>query len=478
MIQQGKQDITPKSLGLELSSVNHNGSRIYPEMPSGYTPEEVPNGVYVYASNGQLYNPEEWKTSMNNSAVGVAVITSNSRFCIKKGLDAVNGIPWSPVLYGTDLTEIASSPNDYKGFNNSVAIRQAASQEDGSNNAAWYCYSKTININSNTTQGYLPSSGELLDLCNNIILVNQTLDLIGSPEIVFNFSPEASFLSSTEYDTGPDYAACRVVLHSGEYYAFSKLQEGSVYVYTLPFFPILPTFVDLGLPSGTKWATTNLGALTPEQAGYYYQWGDVAGWTAAQVGVDKQFADDYSDYKYYSNGAFTKYNEADGKTILDESDDVVNIVYGPNYHISTKDDVLELFNNTDIEIINGNNESVALVYDIQQDRFMAKNELIQAAYSGFKKAVFKNKTDKNKFIEFRCFGTAANGDIINDGNGNQLRGIYLSGTISANTANVFTLYFGIAIIDTTYEDRLVASAWVYSYNYRCRGYNIRGVLKQ
>ena len=92
MIQQNKQDIAPKSLGLELSSVNHNGSQIYPEMPSGYTPEEVANGVYVYASNGQLYNPDEWKTSMNDSAVGVAVITDNSRFCIKKGLDAVNGI--------------------------------------------------------------------------------------------------------------------------------------------------------------------------------------------------------------------------------------------------------------------------------------------------------------------------------------------------------------------------------------------------
>lgn len=34
-------------------------------------------------------------------------------------------------------------------------------------------------------------------------------------------------------------------------------------------------FVDLGLPSGTLWATQNMGANTPEQAGDYYAWGEL-----------------------------------------------------------------------------------------------------------------------------------------------------------------------------------------------------------
>ena len=34
--------------------------------------------------------------------------------------------------------------------------------------------------------------------------------------------------------------------------------------------------VDLGLPSGTLWATCNLGAATPEAAGNYYAWGELA----------------------------------------------------------------------------------------------------------------------------------------------------------------------------------------------------------
>ena len=31
-------------------------------------------------------------------------------------------------------------------------------------------------------------------------------------------------------------------------------------------------YVDLGLPSGTKWATCNVGASKPEEYGDYYAW--------------------------------------------------------------------------------------------------------------------------------------------------------------------------------------------------------------
>lgn len=34
------------------------------------------------------------------------------------------------------------------------------------------------------------------------------------------------------------------------------------------------TCIDLGLPSGTKWATCNLGAASPEDYGDYYGWGE------------------------------------------------------------------------------------------------------------------------------------------------------------------------------------------------------------
>lgn len=34
-------------------------------------------------------------------------------------------------------------------------------------------------------------------------------------------------------------------------------------------------YVDLGLTSGTKWATCNVGATTPQDSGNYYAWGEV-----------------------------------------------------------------------------------------------------------------------------------------------------------------------------------------------------------
>ena len=35
-------------------------------------------------------------------------------------------------------------------------------------------------------------------------------------------------------------------------------------------------YVDLGLPSGTKWATCNVGANSPEEYGNYYAWGETS----------------------------------------------------------------------------------------------------------------------------------------------------------------------------------------------------------
>lgn len=34
-------------------------------------------------------------------------------------------------------------------------------------------------------------------------------------------------------------------------------------------------YVDLGLPSGLKWATCNVGASSPSEYGNYYAWGEV-----------------------------------------------------------------------------------------------------------------------------------------------------------------------------------------------------------
>ena len=37
-------------------------------------------------------------------------------------------------------------------------------------------------------------------------------------------------------------------------------------------------YVDLGLPSGTLWATCNVGAERSSDYGLYFQWGDTKGY--------------------------------------------------------------------------------------------------------------------------------------------------------------------------------------------------------
>lgn len=101
-------------------------------------------------------------------------------------------------------------------------------------------------------------------------------------------------------------------------------------------------FIDLGLPSGTLWATANVGANKPSDYGLYFQWADVKGYTAEQVGKDKQFSCD--DYKFGDYPNFTKY--ANAGEALNLEDDAANVHMGGDWHIPTPEQVKELINNT------------------------------------------------------------------------------------------------------------------------------------
>ncbi len=92
--------------------------------------------------------------------------------------------------------------------------------------------------------------------------------------------------SSLGYYISCDYGTkvkCNVVVDSLTYYEFEKWSEGLTnnlrtivaksdrsYTFKLTH-PICNNYVDLGLPSGTLWATCNLGAFSPEEYGGYYE---------------------------------------------------------------------------------------------------------------------------------------------------------------------------------------------------------------
>ena len=100
-------------------------------------------------------------------------------------------------------------------------------------------------------------------------------------------------------------------------------------------------YVDLELPSGTLWATCNVGANEPSDFGMYFQWGDTVGYTAEQVGKDKEFND---DYKWGKGPDFIKYNTTNATLKLE--DDAANHYMEGSWHIPTPEQIQELIDNT------------------------------------------------------------------------------------------------------------------------------------
>ena len=105
-------------------------------------------------------------------------------------------------------------------------------------------------------------------------------------------------------------------------------------------------YVDLGLTSSTKWAKMNVGASSEKDAGLYFAWGETTGYTANQVGTDKNFS--WSDYTLTedSGSTMTKYNATDGKTHLELTDDAAAVNMGGDWHMPNRAQCIELFKET------------------------------------------------------------------------------------------------------------------------------------
>ena len=120
-------------------------------------------------------------------------------------------------------------------------------------------------------------------------------------------------------------------------------ETGNVYSLAVGGGGVTYEYVDLGL--SVKWAKCNVGATSETDAGLYFAWGETTGYTASQVGTDKQFS--WSDYKYgNSDSNLTKYNQSDGKTVLESTDDAATQIMGGNWRMPTKAEFDELLSGT------------------------------------------------------------------------------------------------------------------------------------
>ena len=109
-------------------------------------------------------------------------------------------------------------------------------------------------------------------------------------------------------------------------------------------------FVDLELPSGTLWATCNVGANSPEEYGDFFVWGDPVPSKSADWATYKWLTDDYKLIKYTIDDGYTPsnwYNSegvfvGDGKRDLDPEDDAATVNWGSDWKMPSVGQLNEL----------------------------------------------------------------------------------------------------------------------------------------
>lgn len=175
-----------------------------------------------------------------------------------------------------------------------------------------------------------------------------------------------------------------------------------------------PQFVDLGLPSGLKWAKCNLGAETETDYGNYYMWGSTEPSTAEECNwANTPFNNGLSlyDEEHFTTHKSEWLNDKDN--LKPEFDAAYKATDGAA-RMPTQDDIQELIDNTFHEWVeNFNNSNV----------------------NGMK---FISKTDKSKYIFIPAAGGCYGGS---DGSVGDNGYVWSSSLNASGPHDAWGLYF-------------------------------------
>ena len=221
-------------------------------------------------------------------------------------------------------------------------------------------------------------------------------------------------------------------------------------------------YVDLGLTSGTKWATANVGASTPQDYGNYYAWGETStkssstksyyGWSNYKYGRIYDQLTKYCNSSSYGKDGFT-----DTKTTLDLSDDAAAANWGGKWRMPTRTQQDELRNECYwvwTESYNNSNVKGYIVYkaksSIDKGKELNKDETPSSSYK---------LSDAHIFLPAAGFRYL--GGLRSDGSG----GLYLSSSLTDEPDYAWDVSFDSFYV---YDHR---DNWG-----RCYGYSVRAVI--
>ncbi len=199
---------------------------------------------------------------------------------------------------------------------------------------------------------------------NNQISGQAMTDLVNSLEA----SPNGGYMVVVDLDSGieqNDITAEQAAIARAKTWSVEAIENEDYIQY-----PKSDTheYVDLGLTSGTLWATCNIGATTPQGIGLFFAWGDTVGhgsdtsdgylfsWENYKwgevVGEDTNFT------KYCSDSSRGQDGFTDGKYELDPEDDAANVNWGSLWRTPSKEQFDELksectWTKTTVQGVNG-----------------------------------------------------------------------------------------------------------------------------
>lgn len=139
-----------------------------------FTYKALELGVFIIDKNDNLINKDSWSPTMQQTTVGVALITEKVAIVISTGLHT--DLRWSKTyqLVGgvTTTTDSTVAATDYKGKANTEAIVTALGQNAP---AAYYCSNYTF---KNGKKGYLMAAGEAQEIFVNMREISELLNYI------------------------------------------------------------------------------------------------------------------------------------------------------------------------------------------------------------------------------------------------------------------------------------------------------------
>ena len=317
--------------------------------------------VRAYATNekGTSYGEQKSFTTLQNielptvTTADVTDITQNTAMSGGNVTDdggatvTARGVCWSKDPNPTIDNSFISNGSGIGGFIIEISgltsattyyVRAYATNEKGTSYGEQKSFTTLQNINLPTVTTTIVTNVTSTDAMSGGNVTNDGGASVTARGVCWSTSPDPTINDNKTLDgsgTGPFTSHLTNLTHSTTYYirAYATNSEGTSYG-EQKYFTTLSDgminghqYVDLGLLSGLKWATCNVGADSPEEYGGYYAWGETETKAEYTQGNSVTFGQQLSDIS--GNAQY----------------DAATANWGGTWRMPTKDEIRELIYN-------------------------------------------------------------------------------------------------------------------------------------